>query len=87
MHTNEAEDKCDYDSDESDDTVKLEDFQEAQNDHYHNDIMNALKSYPKSSLMQSSQLNANSLASHHQLHSSHHSSVAQSLQVPQPRQS
>jgi hypothetical protein len=39
VKTNEADDKCDYDSDESDDTVKLEDFQEAQNDHYHNDIM------------------------------------------------
>ena len=51
VKTKEADDKCDYDSDESDDTVKLEDFQEEQNDHYHNDIMQALKSYPKSSLV------------------------------------
>lgn len=40
-------------SDESDDTVKLEDFQEAQNNHYHKDIMEALKTYPKLSVINS----------------------------------
>lgn len=40
-------------SDESDDTVKLEDFQEAQNNHYHKDIMEALKNYPKLSVINS----------------------------------
>ena len=44
------EEREDCDSNESDDTVKLEDFQEAQNDTYHNDIMQALKSYPKYSI-------------------------------------
>lgn len=40
--------------DDSDDTVKLEDFQEAQNNHYHKDIMEALKNYPKLSVVNSS---------------------------------
>ena len=39
---NEEIAKEDDDSAESDDTVKLEDFQEAQNDHYRQDIIDAL---------------------------------------------
>ena len=41
----------DEESNSSDDTVKLEDFQEAQNDSYHNDILQAIKSQPKSSFV------------------------------------
>jgi hypothetical protein len=52
---NQNHDLEDNKSDESDDTVKLEDFQEAQNNHYHKDIMEALKSYPKLSVINSTQ--------------------------------
>jgi hypothetical protein len=42
LDKNEEIAKEDDDSAESDDTVKLEDFQEAQNDHYRQDIIDAL---------------------------------------------
>ena len=65
MKRNEGDSQQDNKSDESDDTVKLEDFQEAQNNHYHKDIMEALKNHSKLSVINTNQQNVNSMLTYH----------------------